>query len=133
MMMRTLEIPRERWERAMESLARRLGERPISVEVIGRPLGDQELGNRLPFRGLDYDAKGSERGSLTVMAGTDAASFEHRIVDPTAVYLAIDDAGEIAWLAVEEKGDEGVARTLIHFEPLPALSAELEERSAPPA
>jgi hypothetical protein len=127
-MIRTLEIPKQRWESALESLARHIGERPIRVEVMGRTLGDQEMGTRLPFRGLELDPKGSERGSLTVMAGSDEAPFEHRIVDPTALHLAFNDAGEIEWLAIEEKGETGIARTLIHFEQLPALPADLQAR-----
>jgi hypothetical protein len=86
----------------------------------------------LPLRGLALDAKGSGGGSLTVMAGTDEEPFEHRILDPTAVYLALDETGEIAWLGVEEKGETGIARTLIHFERLPALAAEVEGQWSPP-
>src|SRR5262245_50154818 len=125
-MMRTLEIPKERWKRAFPELARHIGERPIRIEVMGRSLGDQEMGNLVPFRGIDYDHKVSERGSLTVMAGTDEAPFEHRVLDPTAVYIAINDVGELEWVAVDERGELGVARTIIQFERLPALPARLE-------
>jgi hypothetical protein len=132
-MIRTLQIPPERWELALESLAHYIGERPIRVEVMGRALGDQEMAQLLPFRGVTFEARGSERGSLTVMAGSDVEPLEHRIADPIAVYLALNDAGEMTWLAFEEAGELGIARTLIHFEPLPALPPEVEEQWPQPA
>ena len=124
-MIRTLEIPRARWETALSALTRQIGGRAIRVQVIGRLLGDQEMTELLPFRGIEFDPRGSERGSLTVSAGSDEAPFEHRIFDPTAVYLALNERGEIEWLGIEERGDDGIARTIIQFEQLPELPSEL--------
>jgi hypothetical protein len=119
----TKEIPKDRWKSFFEILNRHVGERPIRIEVIGRPLGDQEMAGLLPFRGLAFEPEGSERGTLTVTAGSDTDEVNHRIVGPQRVYTAHNDIGELEWICIEEHGEAGDAQTLIHFEHLPALEA----------
>ena len=130
-MIRTVEIPKEQWSSFIQRLDRHIGERPFRVEVVGRALGDQEMERLLPFHGLDYDSKGSEAGSLTITGGTDGGEATHRIIGPTRLYMAINDAAEIEWLAIEEVGEVGPAQTLIHFEHLPELPPPEEQPAAP--
>ena len=131
-MILTKEIPRDQWPWFFRILDRHVGDRPIRVEVIGRPLGAQGMGELLPFRGLVYESKGSEHGSLTVIAGTDAGEVTHLIVGPLHVYTAHNDIGELEWICIEERGEAGDARTLVHFEHLPQLEAEYPEEQSPP-
>lgn len=128
--MRSLEIPRERWSAFVRTFNRVLGERPVRVEVVGRPLGDQEMAQTLPFHGIDYDSKGSERGTLTITVGGESGEVVHRIIGPTRLYLGQTDGGEIEWLAVEETGEAGDVKTLVHFEHLPELEAHFEDAGA---
>jgi Family of unknown function (DUF5335) len=116
--MHTLEIFKPGWAAFLAGFNRALDGRPVRVEVVGRTLGDQEMADLQPFQGVDYDSKGSERGSLTIHVG---AQLTHRIHAPSRLYLLQNDAGEIEWLAIDE-GNE--ARTLIHFERVPELEAQ---------
>jgi hypothetical protein len=129
--MRTLEIPRERWSSFVEIFNRTVGERPIRVEVIGRPLGDQEMAELLPFHGVEYDSKGSERGTFSVTVGSSRGELSHRVIGPTRIYLAQNDFGEIEWLAIVERGEAGDVETLIHFERVPELEAEYPHETRP--
>lgn len=126
-MLRALEIPRERWQSFLELFNRLLGERPIRIEVVGRPIGDQEMAELLPFMGIEYDEKGSERGTLTVSVGSSRGELSHRVVGPTHLYLAEDETGQIEWLAIEETGEAGDLKTLIHFERVPELESTYRE------
>jgi hypothetical protein len=129
-MIRTLEIPKENWLGFLENVNRRALGRSIRLEAIGRDLGDQEMGNLLPLRGIAFETKGSARGALFIMAGTDEEELSHQIATPTRIYLGHNEAAEMEWLAVEEADG---ARTLIYFEELLALPEELHEQHPPVA
>lgn len=120
-MLQTFEIPRARWASFLGLLAKRAAERPVRLEVVGRSLGDQEMGHLLPLRGIGYETKGSERGDVTILVGDDRAPMDHRVLDAVRIYVANNDVGEMEWLSIEERGG---GRTLVHFEHLPALPAE---------
>jgi hypothetical protein len=120
-MLRTLEIPRAQWTSLLSQLARQLGDRPVRVEVEGRPLADQEMGQRLPLRSLDFDEAGAGLGSMTVTVGSTRGELSHRIVGPIQLYMALNELAEVEWLAIYEVSDLGMAETLLHFEPLPQL------------
>jgi hypothetical protein len=131
MMIRTLQIPKGRWKTFTRLLNRQLGERPVRVEVVGRQLGDQEMGNLLPFHSLEFDAKGSERGALTLTIGSEQGRLIHRITSPTRMYAGQNETGLIEWLAIEEVGDLGEAETIVHFEEPPLLMAEHLDEQTP--
>jgi hypothetical protein len=131
-MIHTMEISQEHWTSFLKSIDRMLSDRPIRLEVFGRSLGDQEMGDKLPFRSLQFDIKGSEKGTLTVTVGTDRGEVTHRVVGPTRIYLGQNELGEFLWLAIEEKGEVGDVRTLIHFEHLPELQAEYTDTDTAP-
>jgi len=122
--MQTLEIPRPQWMSLCQRLVREMNERLICLEVMGRPLGDEEMSRRLPLRGLDYDEKGSERDSLTITVGSDRCELTHRIHGPSQLYMALNEVGALEWLAIYERDELGIAETLIHFEPLGLLEPE---------
>jgi hypothetical protein len=132
-MIRTLEIPKENWTNFINALNRHALERPVRLEVVKRELGDQEMGNLLPLRGVDYETKGSARGALLVSVGSDKEELNHRIDSPKRLYVGHNEAAEMEWLAVDE---EPIGTTIIYFEHLPALPVEAHEehgQQAPPA
>src|SRR6185295_7610758 len=110
-MLQSLEIPREAWMTFMRSFNRLLSERPVRIEVVGRPLGDQEMADLRPFHGIDYESKGSEPESITLTIGGSGGELTHRVVGPKRLYLGQQD-GVIEWLAIEETGEAGDATTL---------------------
>src|SRR3954471_16846826 len=103
-MLRSLEIPRERWPEFLRTFNRLVAARSVRIEVMGRRLGDQQMAERLPFQGLDWDEKDS---ALTITVGDSGAELGHRIVGPTNIYLGQDETGEFEWLAIEERGEAG--------------------------
>jgi hypothetical protein len=119
-MSNTFEIPKDRWTGFIATFNRALAGRPIRIEVMGRALGDQEMADKLPFQGLDFETKGTEAGTLTIHSGYELEALAHRVLRPSRIYLYQNDLGELEWLAIDEAGD---ARTLIHFEHIPELEA----------
>lgn len=121
-MTRTVEIPQAKWLSFLAMLNRLAGGRSIRLEVAQRALGVQEMGDRLPLREIELETKGSERGHLTITVGSERGALTHVIEQPTHISLGLDDAGEPEWLAIAERGE---ATTILHFERLPALQAEI--------
>jgi hypothetical protein len=119
-MIRTLEIPRERWPAFLRMLNRLAGDKPVRFEVARRELGDQEMGNLLPLRDVDLETKGSERGRLVISVGSDRGELTHLIEEPTLMAMGLNELNEPQWLAIRERSD---ATTILHFEQLPALPA----------
>jgi hypothetical protein len=88
---------------------------------VNRLLGNQEMGELLPLRELEFELKGSERGRLILSVGDDQSELVHFIELPTRIAIGLDDVGELRWLAIDEGG---AGTTIIHFERLPALEAD---------
>jgi len=126
---RTLDIPKENWTSFINTLNRHALERPVRLEVAQRELGDQEMANLQPLRGMDFETKGSARGAFLVSVGSDEEELTHRIDNPKRLYVGQNEAAEMEWLAIDE---EPIGTTFIYFEHLPALPEEVTEGSAAP-
>jgi hypothetical protein len=120
-MIRTVEIPQPRWPSFLKMLNRLAGGKPVRLEVAGRELGDQEMGNLLPLNDVDLETKGSERGRIIVSVGSDRGELMHLIQEPALMAVGLNEVSEPQWLAIKERGE---ATTILHFEQLPALEAE---------
>jgi hypothetical protein len=126
-MIHTLDVPRENWVNFTNILNRHALERPVRLEVVERELGDQEMGDLQPLRGLSFETKGSARGSLLVSVGTDEDELTHRIESPKRLYVGHNESGEMEFLAIDE---EPSGTTFIYFEHLPALPEHVVEGTA---
>ena len=86
--MPTREIARSDWKTYFDDFSRaRAGER-VTAELIFDPQADPQFAlNRLPFVGISYEEKGSEAGTIEIIAGgeTDDA-VTHTITHPVHVY-----------------------------------------------
>ena len=120
-MIRTVEIPVERWSSFVQMLGRMAAGRPVRLEVARREIGDQELGDKVPLRDMRVESKGSERGDLIIIVGSDGEELTHLIERPKRMAVGLGETGEPQWLAVEEQ-DEGT--TIVFFEELPVLEEE---------
>ena len=120
-MIRTVEIPRERWLEFLQMIHRMALGRPVRLEVARRELGDQEMSDKLPLLGLDLELKGSGRGELIVAVGSDRGELTHVIERPMRIAVGLNEGDEPQWIAVDER-DEAV--TIIHFERLSAVEPE---------
>jgi Family of unknown function (DUF5335) len=126
-MIHTLDVPRENWVNFTNILNRHALERPVRLEVVERELGDQELEDLQPLRGLSFETKGSARGSFLISAGTDEHEFTHRIERPKRLYLGHNESAEMEFLAIDE---EPSGTTFIYFEHLAALPEQVVEGTA---
>jgi hypothetical protein len=127
-MIEGMEVPKENWPKFLAMLNRLALDRPVRVEVVQRELGDQEMGELLPLRELDFETKGSARGKLIIAVGSDRGELVHLIEAPTRFFVGINEAGVLEWLSIEEAP---LGKTIVHFEELPALPEPLpNERHA---
>lgn len=130
-MAQTPDIPilKEKWPDFLQMLASELLDHPIRVEVENGELGDQEMGDLLPMRDLEFEKKGSERGNIELTVGSERGDLRHRIEHPSRIYVRLNGAGEVECIAIEGQGGD---KTLIYFEHLPALPAELTSFESQP-
>jgi hypothetical protein len=120
-MLRTVEVPRERWLEFLQVIQEMALGRPIRLEVASRELGDQDMAERLPLLALALETKGSARGDLIIAVGSDRGELTHVIEQPKRMAVGLNESNEPQWLALDEAGE---AATIIHFERLPALESE---------
>ena len=125
-MSRTTEIPRESWGKWLDDLSKRAQEHLVRIEVINREIGDQEMARFLPLIGISLEKKGSEAGDIdiAVAVASAQADLDHRVDKPTRMFVEANDRGLIECLEIE---DEGGGKTLVYFEHLPPLPADLPQ------
>lgn len=109
----TREIPRERWDTYLGTIARTEQHRPVRVEVEAPEGGSQQVAERLPLLGLSLEARGGSDIDITVEAGTKPGDFEHRVPHAERLYALEDDEGRIECLDIETGGQ---TRTLVYFD-----------------
>lgn len=117
-MIHTFDVPKENWVNFVNTLNRHALEQPVRLEVVDRELGDQELEDLQPLRGLFFETKGSDRGSFLLTVGTDEGELTHRIDVPKRLYVGHNEGQEMEFLGIDE---EPVGTTIIYFEHLAAL------------
>lgn len=128
-MTRTIEIAKEGWPSVLKMFNKLADGLPVRVEVARRELGDQEMGELLPLRDIDFETKGSERGAIVVAVGSDRGELTHLVKQPVSMAIGLNEANEPQFLAIEE---EGGATTIVHFEKLPELESDYEEFASTP-
>ena len=70
--MDTQGLPREEWGAFFDDLSREFEMGLVTVEVSGDALPHVVLVEGLPLLGITLNTKGSDAGSITIMAGQDA-------------------------------------------------------------
>jgi len=121
-----LEIPKQNWVSFLRDLNKLAQSRPVRLEVINRELGDQDMADKQPLREIDFETKGTARGSLIVAVGDDSEALFHRIDDPTRFFIAHNELGTLLeTLAIQ---DSMGGETIIYFEELAALPEQVSEQ-----
>ena len=126
--MQTMVIVKERWTSFLRLVRRMVVDRPVLVEVEGLDLGDQEAGRQVQLRGVEYETKGSQRGDILLLLGTDQEREDHRVPQPEHMHILVNDAAQLECLELED--GEG-RKTLIYFKQLLALPYSSEDAQAP--
>jgi hypothetical protein len=107
------EIPRDEWIRFFNDYSHQHQGWLATVEIKGKEIGDRIEAKGLPFQGVTFDEKGSEKGSIAVFLDKGTQEDEtHIIAHPT--HLRIENEGERE-RELEIEASDGT-KTLIHFD-----------------
>lgn len=110
--MRSQEIPMDQWIPFLNDLSKRHQGEHVSIELLGRDIGDQHEAADQELMGITVDPP-SGACKIEVMAGELAgANIAHEIAHPVHVRLAQGDDGRDAALEIES--DSGPS-TLVRF------------------
>ncbi len=111
--MDTQGLPREEWGAFFDDLSREYEQGQITVEVSGNALPQTTLIEGLPLLGIQLNTKGSDAGSITIIAGQDEdTAISHTVAGPTQVNVARDAHGAVAAVQIDAPDP---AQTRIHF------------------
>src|SRR4051795_3531962 len=92
----TQEIPREAWREYFDTLAKVLPTVEATVEVIGRDLGDQFIGERVLLAGISYDSKDDVLVIGLDTPGGLPEEVEHLVYHPQRVMVTgLDDGSTV--------------------------------------
>jgi hypothetical protein len=112
----TQEIQREAWRGYFDTLAKVLPTVEVTVEVIGRDLGDQSVGERVLLAGISYD----DKDDVLVIGLDRPEQVEHFVYNPKRVLVTgLDDGSTV----IEVEDAEG-HQTIIRYAQVPALPPE---------
>jgi hypothetical protein len=116
----TQEIPREAWRQYFDSVAKALPTVEATVEVIGRDLGDQFVGERVLLAGVSYDDKDDVLVIGLDTPGGLPEEAEHLVSKPRRVMVAGLEDGSTAIDVEDAEGHQ----TIVRYAEVPALPAE---------
>lgn len=117
--MSTREIHRGDWQHFLDSFSKIHQGEMATLQIIGEDVGAQEEAHSLPFVGISADEEGSEKGSISIILGTEPDDhLDHRIVDPTRVWLKA--SGDPATDSLEVETSGGV-KTILQLEAIPQI------------
>jgi hypothetical protein len=116
--MQSHEIPVDQWVPFFNDLSKRHQGEHVSVELIGRKIGDQMEARDQSLLGITVDPP-SGAFKIEVMLGeSNGINMSHEIAHPVHVRLAQGDDGLDAALEIEP---DGGPCTLLRFESTPQL------------
>jgi hypothetical protein len=111
--MDTQGLPREEWGAFFDDLSREFEQGLVDVTIRSVNQSDAPVITGLPLLGIQINTKGSDAGSITIMAGQDEdTAISHTIAGPTQVNIARDAEGAVAAVQIDAPDP---AQTRIHF------------------
>ena len=113
-------IPREEWATFADDFTKLHAGCNATLEMIGSEVGDQIAAENLPFVGLNMALKGSDKGYLMLMLGTEPPHhIERLIAGPQSLEVHVTPDGETI---LQIKADDEPTM-LLHLTRLTALPA----------
>jgi hypothetical protein len=113
----TQEIPREAWSVYFDTLAKILPTVEATVEVVGRDLGDQFIGQRVLLAGISYDHKDDVIAIGLDTPGGLPEEVEHIVSHPQRIMVAgLEDGSTV----IDVDDTEG-HQTIVRYAAVPAL------------
>jgi hypothetical protein len=112
----TQEIQREAWREYFDTTAKLLPTVEVTVEVIGRDVGDQFVGERVLLAGISYD----DKDDVLVVGLDSPEDVEHFVYNPQRVLVTGLDDGSTVIDVEDAEGNQ----TIIRYAEVPALPPE---------
>ena len=111
--MDTQELPQAQWGAFLDELSRQYESGQVSVTVSGNGLSESPVVTTLPLLGIQLNTKGSDSGSITVIAGIDEdTAISHTIPGPTQIRVARDTSGDVSMIQIDAPDP---AQTQVYF------------------
>ena|SRR5579862_243856 len=93
--MATREIAQSEWTAFLDAFSKEHQGLTATVQVVSPDVGVQEAAQGMPFAGISADTKGSQKGSITILLGTEADDHaEHRIEAASRVWVKADGGSD---------------------------------------
>jgi hypothetical protein len=106
--MATREIPRQEWMSFCDEFSKLHQGATATVRVVGSDVGDQDADSGMPFVGLSFESKGSERNSIAIELGADPEDHTtHWVERPAHLWLRSGDADAAGEVKIET--DDGTS------------------------
>ena len=100
--MDTRGLPREEWGMFFEDLSREFEEGLVDVTIRSINQSDAAVITGLPLLGIQLNTKGSDAGSITVIAGQDEdTAISHTVPAPTHVNIARTPDGAVDTVQID--------------------------------
>ncbi len=111
--MDTQEIAHEEWEEFLDDLSREFEEGLVDVTVRTGTLSDAPVITGLPLLGIQLNTKGSEVGSITIIAGqSEDDAISHTVFAVTQVHAMRSADGDIEAIQIDAPDP---AQTVVQF------------------
>ncbi len=111
--MDTQQLPQAEWGPFLDELSRQFETGMVSVDVSGNNLSNAPVITELPLLGIQLNTKGSDSGSITIIAGADEdTAISHTISAPTQIQVAREADGSVAAIQIDAPDP---AQTQVHF------------------
>lgn len=113
--MHSHEIPSTEWVPFFNDLSKRHQGEHVTVELIGRQIGDQHEAQDQSLMGITMDVPSGACKIDVIMGDATGINMSHEIAHPIHVRLAQNDDGRDAALEIESKDGPN---TLVRFLPI---------------
>jgi len=112
--MDTQALPQDEWGAFFDELSRQYESGMVSATASGDGMSDAPIFTSLPLLGVQLNTKGSDSGSITVIAGEDEdTAISHTIPGPTQVHVARDADGDVSMVQIDAPDP---AQTKVYFQ-----------------
>jgi len=110
--MQSYEVRAEDWPKFLDHFSREHAGWPVTIEILDREFGPQQVARELPLLGISIDRGEDENRSLSVSVGEQTANYSHGLKRPVHIRIAKNEDGSAGTLELEP--EQGPA-ALIHF------------------
>ncbi|MCW3023009.1 MAG: hypothetical protein JWR30_2331 [Conexibacter sp.] len=87
----TQTLPRDTWTTYFDTLSKDLGTTIVTIEAVGKDIGDQLAADHLVLTGITYDHKDDILVIGVDAPGGDPEEYEHVVSSPQAISVATGD------------------------------------------